>query len=111
MVLGASDFTMNGDIENIINYALRDGLLRGKLNIQSNTINLDELLGEEEETTTEESSTVTKVPANLDFSASLNSTKVLYDGLTLDNVSGALAIRDEKLSLDAWKASLLAIRN
>jgi hypothetical protein len=107
MVLGGSDFTMNGDIENIINYALSDGILKGKLNIQSNTINLDELLGEEEESATEETSTVTKVPANIDFTSSLSSNKVLYDGLTLDNVSGGLTIQDEKLTLDAWKANLL----
>lgn len=106
VVLGQSDFNINGDVENLINYVLADGVLQGKVAIVSNKINLDELLGEED-TAEEGESTMTKVPKNLDFVASLKANQMAYDGLDLKNVMGALIVRDEKVTLSDLQANLL----
>ncbi|MEZ4978615.1 MAG: AsmA-like C-terminal region-containing protein [Chitinophagales bacterium] len=107
--LGASDFSAEGSLENLVNYVFSDGILKGDLKLVSNTLNLDELLGSDEETNSEtsEESTATKVPANIDFTANLKANKVLYDGLELNQVLGALSIKDEQLSLNNLSANLL----
>lgn len=107
--LGASDFSADGSLENLVSYVFSEGTLKGNLNVVSNTLNLDELLGSEE-TTTEETtteSTTTKIPANIDFTAGLKANTVLYDGLALNQVLGTLTIKDERLSLNNLSANLL----
>ncbi|MCD8528921.1 MAG: AsmA family protein, partial [Chitinophagales bacterium] len=106
-VLGQSDFNITGNVENIINYVLADGMIKGNLAIQSNNINLDELLGSEESTSTETASEPTKVPDNVDFDIDLKANKVLYDGLELNNVAGDLTLADETATLKNLQANLL----
>lgn len=107
--LGASDFSAEGSLENLVNYVFSDGTLKGNLNLVSNTLNLDKLLGSEEETSEENTaeSTTTKIPANIDFTAGLKANKVLYDGLELNQVLGTLTIKDEQLNLNNLSANLL----
>lgn len=104
--VGQSDFQLDGKLENMINYVFADGTLKGNLDIQSNSINLDELIGEDE---SEEStaSTATKVPANIAFTSSLNANEVFYDGLKMSNVKGQLKVEDEVLNLQNLSANML----
>lgn len=110
-VLGSSDFNITGKLENIINYVLSDGMLTAKLDIVSNKINVDELLGSNTEETTEttgtEESGATKVPANLDVIASLKANQIDYDNIEMKNVNGSLLMKDEKLTLSNLNANLM----
>jgi len=108
--IGESDFNINGKVENIINYVLADGTIDGKLVIQSNYINLDELMGSEtstEETTTEETSTIVKVPENIKFNGSLAVQKINYDGLAITDVLGNIQMEDERVDLTNLSAKML----
>jgi hypothetical protein len=104
---GKSDFKANGRLENFINYALSDGILKGELNLNSNFIDLDELMADDSEASTESTSEIVKVPANLDFTAKMIAQKINYDGLEMKNVTGTLIVRDEKVTLDKLSANLL----
>jgi hypothetical protein len=85
---------------------LADGTAKGNLNIVSNSINLDQLMGDESQESSE-TSTATKVPSNLDFTTSLKANKVYYDGLEMNNVDGGVQISNETLVLDKLAANML----
>ncbi|MFT5071599.1 MAG: hypothetical protein ACI8V8_001568 [Chitinophagales bacterium] len=104
--IGESDFNIEGNVENLINYVLADGTAKGNLNIVSNSINLDQLMGDESQESSE-TSTATKVPSNLDFTTSLKANKVYYDGLEMNNVDGGVQISNETLVLDKLAANML----
>ena len=104
--IGESDFNIEGNVENLINYVLADGTAKGNLYIVSNSINLDQLMGDENQESSE-TSTATKVPSNFDFTASLKANNVYYDGLEMNNVDGGVQIRNETLVLDKLSANLL----
>ena len=104
--IGESDFNIEGNVENLINYVLADGTAKGNLYIVSNSINLDQLMGDESQESSE-TSTATKVPSNFDFTASLKANNVYYDGLEMNNVDGGVQIRNETLVLDKLSANLL----
>jgi hypothetical protein len=106
LVLGKSDFNVTGRLENIINYVMSDGTLKGDMQLNSKYIDLDELLGEDE-TETETESSATKVPANIYFNAELNAGEIMYDGLSMKNVAGALAVKEERLDLNKLSANML----
>ena len=113
VVLGKSDFNITGGVENIINYVLADGTIDGKLDIKSNNINLDEIMGSEEsaettttETTMEESSII-KIPANITFVGNFAANNIDYDGLKMSNVKGGLKVEDESLYLTNLSANML----
>ena len=104
--IGESDFNIEGNVENLINYVLADGTAKGNLYIVSNSINLDQLMGDESQESSE-TSTATKVPSNFDFTTSLKANNVYYDGLEMNNVDGGVQIRNETLVLDKLSANLL----
>ena len=104
--LGESDFQINGQVENVINYVFADAVLKGSLDIQSQYINLDELLGEDE-SDDESTSTATKVPANILFVSSLSAQEVFYDGLEMNKLSGVINVEDEVLVLQNLSANML----
>ena len=107
--IGKSDLSLTGRIDNFLAYYLRDDPLKGRFELNSNLLDLDELGGEEEEADATEGSAeeeieeeleVIEVPGNLDIAMSANVKKVIYDGMDLDNVRGGLTIKDKKVSLD-----------
>lgn len=104
--IGESDFQLDGQVENMINYLFADGTVKGNLDIQSQYINLNELIGEDE-SEDETTSTATKVPANIEFTSSLTAKEVYYDGLKMSNVGGKLKVEDEVLSLQNLSANML----
>ena len=104
--LGESDFQINGQVENVINYVFADAVLKGSVDIQSQYISLDELLGEDE-SDDESTSTATKVPANILFVSSLSAQEVFYDGLEMNKLSGVINVEDEVLVLQNLSSNML----
>lgn len=110
MTYGKSDFQANGKIENLINYVLSDGTVKGNLSLKGNKLDLTEFMGEEESTKSSETSSSSEkisVPKNIDFVANANFNEVLYDKIEMKNVNGALNVKDEKVSLQSVRANLL----
>jgi hypothetical protein len=48
-----------------------------------------------------------KIPAFLDVTLTAKANTVLYDNLTLKNVSGTLIVKDERLIMNNVKTSIL----
>jgi small nuclear ribonucleoprotein (snRNP)-like protein/Skp family chaperone for outer membrane proteins len=115
--LGESDIQATGRLENFIGYAMKDNqVLKGNLVMTSTYMNLDELAGMEDEgvpaaegETSEDTSLmeVVLVPKNIDFTMSTIIGKVLYDGLVVENINGAINLKDQKISMKDASMNLL----
>jgi len=102
MMLGESDISMTGRVDNIVAWYVADAPLSGKFNLSSNKLDLDQLAGSEEEAAeeeVEEEMTVLEVPAGIDFVLNTSITKLLYDGMTIQNLRGEMILRDQTISM------------
>lgn len=112
--MGKTDFAMNGNIDNYMNYVFEDEKLHGTFNFKSNTFDLDawmpessgETASEEStkeekvETAAEEAVEPIRVPDNIDFEMETFIGDLIYDGMDIKNVTGKVIIRDEAVNLE-----------
>ncbi|HRG51445.1 MAG TPA: AsmA-like C-terminal region-containing protein [Bacteroidia bacterium] len=110
--VGKSDFDMKGKIENFLQYALKDELLKGAFALNSNVIDLNEFMTEDEAAATkkpeeETPMTVIEVPSNLDVKLTANIGKLIYDNLVMTAISGGVGVKDSKVLLDNFKVNTM----
>ena len=112
--IGNSDIAATGSLTNYWGYLLHDKTLNGKLVINSQLLDLNELMvamSEDEQTEQEKSAEVSpeaesqpmaaiEVPKNLDLMLDCKLAKVLYGKMVIDNLAGAASVRGGVLSLD-----------
>lgn len=107
--VGKSDFQLDGKIENFLQYAIKDSLLKGAFNLKSSLIDLREFTAEEETaaapaaTDTASTMSVVEVPSNLDVVLNATVGKLLYDNLVITDVSGGVKVKDSEASLNGLK--------
>ncbi|HET8829458.1 MAG TPA: AsmA-like C-terminal region-containing protein, partial [Pelobium sp.] len=99
--VGKSDFAANGSITNYLGYIFnKDQALGGTFNLTSNLMDINELMGPQNTTTPKVDTSklsLIKVPANINFLASVNAKRVLYDNYNISNAKGALLVKDESV--------------
>ncbi len=111
---GQSDFSMNGYLQNVIEYALGNtGTLKGSFTVNSNFINADELMAfappavktpadtvQMKPVTTADSETgVIIVPSNLSLTLTATAQKLAYNGMLLTNATGHVTVDSGRLSM------------
>jgi len=111
---GESDFTLNGYLQNVFNYATTNtGVLKGSFKLASRYINVDEFMSStpantsvtETKTETPTSKADVKqtgviiIPTNLNLQFTANVQKVNFDKLNLQNAVGNLNVNKGKLSM------------
>ncbi len=114
------EMSLTGYMEDYVLYALSDTTLRGRFDFEANEVNLNNYMTESgEETfdadTAEDSSAASDtvamgiflVPENLDITLNAKVSKVIYDNLTLDDLSGNFVIADEIAQLKNVKMNAL----
>ncbi|MBP8033256.1 MAG: AsmA family protein [Bacteroidia bacterium] len=113
-LMGKSDVKANGKIDNFMQYIFKDSLIVGHFNVQSNLMDLNELMASSSSTTTATPAatdtaamTVAEVPGNIDFVLNANFTKVLYDNLVIDNMNGNIEIKKRKVDMTNLNLGLL----
>lgn len=102
MKFGKSDISATGKLENFIAYALKDKTLKGTLSINSNLLDVNELMGSSATpSSSQDTSSLSafEVPKNIDFNLSANVKKILYDKMTLENATGKLAVKNGRVDL------------
>jgi hypothetical protein len=112
--VGKSDFQMNGKIENFLQYALKDSLLKGVFNLSSSMIDLNEFSSSDSTAattpapadTSTSAMSVVEVPSNLDVRLNAKLDRMIYDNLDITNVTGGVAVKDSKMTLDQLKMEL-----
>lgn len=115
VMVGESDLSANGQLTNYLGYLLRDDKLTGRLYVNSELLNLNQLMESisSEESAAEETEAALETPAaeeaptgvivvpdNLDLSLSTNLKKILFQQMTISDVEGGMSIRGGELSLN-----------
>ncbi len=111
---GNTDLRATGTIINLIGFLLQDKGLKGSFNLDSNVLDTADFMSkttvEEPAKSNAKKTTVPqeaiKIPAFLDASLNFNADKVLYDGITLNNVKGVATIQDEQMSFKNTSTSV-----
>jgi AsmA-like C-terminal region len=104
---GKSDISVTGVLENFYGFIFNDQNLKGNFNLNSNQIDVADFMTTSEPTKEDaKPSEAMKIPAFLDCTVSAKSKTVLYDNLTLKDVSGKLIIKDEAVTLENVKTNI-----
>ena len=107
--VGNSDMQMDGRIDNFLAYALKDSMLHGTFNFNAGYLDINELMAEDTTAveqaevasdTAEVPMSIVEVPDNLNVTLNASIAKMLYDNLTLTDVSGAVVIKESKVIMD-----------
>lgn len=115
MKTGNSDILVTGTLDNFYGFVFRNQILKGNFNMNSNNFLIADFMtptpassGKSSSATTTEGTGSTaktkkeavKIPAFLDCAITAKANTVVYDNLTLKNVSGKMIIRDEAVTLE-----------
>jgi hypothetical protein len=115
---GKSDISVTGVLDNFYGFLFRKQELKGNFNMSSNQLAVSDFMtastaptatGTKEEAKEPAKTTKAeplKIPAFLNCTLTAKANTVLYDNLILKNVSGKMAIKDEKVSLTDVKTSI-----
>ncbi|MCB0551155.1 MAG: hypothetical protein KDD19_26530 [Phaeodactylibacter sp.] len=101
--IGDSDFSASGTILNVFDYLFENGVLGGRIALNSRLLNLNQFMEEEEgaSTSTEgEAYSVIPVPPNIDMTIDANIGKVAYTNMALEDVKGEMVIAEQAIMLD-----------
>ncbi len=101
LLVGKNDFTVSGNLENMLAYALKGDVLKGKLSVASNYLNLNNFMSSEEESTEDTVLlTAIEVPKNIDFDMNATFGKILFEKLEMTNSKGNIHVKDGKVSIN-----------
>ena len=106
--IGNSDLSINSRLENYLGFLLKNNTLKGKLNLSSSFIDLNQFMtasadtvnvkdkSEEKksETTKAEEPTLLLIPQNIDFEMNVNLKKLIMKDLSLNDINGKMNVKD-----------------
>ncbi|SFR63716.1 AsmA-like C-terminal region-containing protein [Maribacter stanieri] len=114
---GTTDFDATGTINNLLGFMFNDEKVEGNFNLKSNTFALNDFMvaetdnpvetvnGETNSGSTTEEEKI-KIPSFLDATINADAKKVIYDNITLSNVTGVLRIKEETATLSNMNAGM-----
>ncbi|MFV5698369.1 AsmA-like C-terminal region-containing protein [Flavobacterium sp. ZT3R17] len=104
---GKSDISVTGVLDNFYGFIFKNQELKGNFNMNSKQLAVDDFMttGEKTKTATKKAEAM-KIPAFLNCTLTAKANTVLYNNLTLKDVSGKLIVKDEKVTLENVKTSI-----
>jgi hypothetical protein len=109
-----TNFDVTGQLNNLLPYVLKGTPLNGSMAVKADKMNLNDWMGTPvsahnnvPDTNHAATTAPFAVPDNIKFDLSTNIGSVQYDNLTMQNLSGALAIADEKVTFNNIQANAL----
>ncbi|WP_369766147.1 AsmA-like C-terminal region-containing protein [Flavobacterium sp. WC2429] len=104
---GKSDLAITGVLENFYGFIFKNQELKGNFNLNSNQLAVSDFMTPETNSGAEaKKAEAMKIPAFLNCSLTAKANTVLYDNLTLKEVSGKLIVKDEKMTMENVKTSI-----
>lgn len=104
---GKSNISVTGILENFYGFMFKNQELKGNFNMISNQLAVNDFMATSEKTATAtKKAEAMKIPSFLNCSLTAKAKTVLYDNLTLKDVSGKLIVKDEKVTLENVKTSI-----
>ena len=114
ILIGKSDMTLNGDLDNIMAYALSDSLLSGNLRFISHYLNVNDFTGEASSTASEETTSsdtaaleLIRLPENINFDLFAQIDSLIYDDIIITQAKGDLALNQGKAQLKDFTMNML----
>ncbi|MDX5585451.1 MAG: AsmA-like C-terminal region-containing protein [Aureibaculum sp.] len=104
--LGTTDLVASGTMNNLLGFIFNEKNLEGKFKLTSNTFSVNDFMVSEVEKDKKNSEIHIKIPSFLDCTIDANAATVLYDNITLRNVSGKLIIKDQRAELKNMKSNV-----
>ncbi|MCV6629504.1 MAG: AsmA family protein [Flavobacteriaceae bacterium] len=115
-VLGETDMSARGTVDNLLGFVFNDEKIEGNFQVRANKFVVADFMTSEEENSNNKESTndnssntgeeSIKIPAFLDCNIQANANTVVYDNMTLSNLSGALQVKDEAANLNQMRAKV-----
>ena len=116
--VGESDFRLSGKVSNYLNYMMKDGVLKGNMQLNSNFVNLNELLRlqvteeeteQDQETQNEEDmeTLAFDVPENVDIIFRSAIKRAVFNRIPITDIKGEVRAVDKKLVLDGLDMNML----
>lgn len=108
-ITGDSDLNIKGSLDNFYGFLFKEQEIKGSFKLNSSLLKVSDFMTtsiDSTETTTPTTNTSVKIPAFLNCSFTANATKVIYDNLTLSNVTGSMFIQNEAVKLKDLKMGL-----
>ena len=102
---GKSDLSVTGVLENFYGFMFRNQELKGNFNMNSNQLAVNDFMSTSKGNETKKTEAM-KIPTFLNCTLTAKAKTVLYDNLTLKDVSGRLIVKDEKVTLENVKTSI-----
>ena len=109
VAVGVSDIKASGSLDNYMAYFFNKGTLSGRLSVNSNLLDLNELMsysGQESEEISAAADTSTmsvfEVPENINLAVDASAGKILFQKMVMTNVKGAMAVAGGKVSLNRF---------
>jgi len=107
---GKSDINATGIIKNLIGFLMNKNKLQGDFNVKSNVFAVSDFMVAKSDVAKENKTTSNieslKIPDFLDCTIKANISTVIYDNLNLKDLSGTLAINDQKAILQGLTSKL-----
>lgn len=124
MNVGQSDFSLKGRVSDYLNYILKDGTIKGDLQLNSTFVNLNELLRIQKAKTPANTTPVTEneqsggnnpeeeqitlnIPKNLDLTFRTSIQKAVLDRVQITEINGQITAQNGKLMLDGLNMKML----
>jgi hypothetical protein len=109
--IGRNDLVANGRLDNLIAYVLKGQTLKANLNIRSGYLNANDFLGEETTEDNKADSVSTTgdiiIPKNVDFLLNADMEQVIYEKITINNLTGNMTVKEGILNLKEVSANTL----
>jgi hypothetical protein len=101
--IGNSDMKISGELSNFFSYLFSNGILKGKLNLSSNSIDANQFISSQPEANPQIAVDTTsllapEIPANINFEFNSNIKQLLYSNIEITNFAGGLVVQNQKLS-------------
>lgn len=112
VLIGKSDLSLVGKLQNFIQYVVRGESIKGNLVVKSKLIDVNELLGtsedvEEEETPAAASSSSVAIPDNIDFAMSVGVDELKYGAVKLSALKGNVNVKDAVAKIQSLTANTM----
>ncbi len=111
--MGESDLYASGQIDNVVQYFFEGGLLKGRFDVRSDNLDINQLMPDMPEPAEEDEPmelAVIRVPGNIDFQLLAQLQRVAFGTMDIKNLEGTLHIADQQVTMDQLGMDMLGGR-
>ena len=112
LTIGRSTMQASGRVENYLAYYLGEGYLKGALSLNSELLDINELMAalpaDEVPEESDEPMQIPELPERIDFTFNANAGKILYENFELNNAIATITYKDQVIRFNPLTADMLA---